>query len=1405
MTWGYIRSKQHEQTRTAYRCGVVDNTEQFWRKILLRAIASAKDDNERSKFEDFYLKVQAIISGHKVLFKCYNRETYRAFVGYRFQLLNEIKQVLNQELLSMTVEVAELDMQQEMQSRMEEIIATNNELHYEPTSKVIPSNSSPVDSDLPLFASVPNQELFQGMPMPLEQAFTPQNQAQSQFKTQPQDQAQFPTQTQSQSQALGQDQAEAQAQIQPEIQVQTETQIQVEPPVQVPSQIQPQEQHQVQAEPQTLAQAQIQAQAQFQIQPQNQPTPVVQSDIVDLNNQASEQPADLNPDFPVVKQAQSQEPDQGQSFVQPQAQELLQAQPPVQVQPQVQGQSQEPAQGQTQTVQTQAQAQVQAQFQRQVPVQPQSQVAPVNPLPSVQLPTTQAGQSGQTILQGQTIATVSGHMPETTAESVNAVPVNAASVNTAPVNAAPVSNVGNVGNVGNVAMPASPVFNQANQQFIAATPGAAYPQNLQSGNGSQVQSQIPGQVQIQPQAQAQVAPTQIVPGQVQSHGMPGHMPGQVVYVNQQPYAPQPGVQVVNSAVVQGQIQAQMPGQVPGQIPGQMPGQVPPRTVYVQYPAQGQPQPQLFDAYGNPVVLTNIPPGFTTIASPITPANQVHQANQVIQAPGAVIPGVSASAASGGTVGRTVGGMAPVAGAVGVTPAGSTVSGGAVISGFSAVAGAGAGSAAIASGIAGTSSAESGVNSGTSSSSESSGSSSDKAGSDKKSESKKSSSPAGLFGLGGLPMQGLAAGPGLPDTMSYRYAKVKINYPIMDDGSELAGARMDTEWAKKMTEAENAAHKSAQERVEYDSGMTYAMLDQTTSLNSDQPEIESIKFDFGNVDDEEPNRYKSLVESLTLDTEPDNDYDDVGYEPWPKNFNSLRPEDCLVDINLPPERQVEELTKLYKDLSEQFQENRDRYDGCHEALIHARQDKDRLSCTTQMHDLEIERKELDQKLEQCRVQLKSAKDQMEDAAKRKEDEAPLLNPIQAMSGLLSSEINGGMLQADEELIEMSSHSLSSNWEDIPGHNEFRKCKINPCKTFANFVPAPENRSVLNTAQLIAANPGDTKFNPFYIYGASGLGKTHLINAIANAITKNKPEIEVTYTRAEDFIFNYVVAIKQAQAMRRQHRKFEGKAMIDPRDLFLRCMNSQIFIIDDVQNFSKAAKSRDAFFEIIAEFIDKPNCQLILASDVPPATLLDHGFNPRLTSRFGSGVCCEVRLPSIGPRRTIASAKSIEAGIKLSENLIDYIANHIQTNIREIEGAVKTLNSNIVNQGFISMNEAMMSLEAFIPRPKLANQLTNGLTLDVIKVQVAREFLVTVQDLESGSKKKVVTTARAMAMALSKQLIPGTTLMDLGRAFNKDHSSVSDAIRRIFKRMDAESELKSMYEHFVHEFQNFRGQS
>lgn len=343
------------------------------------------------------------------------------------------------------------------------------------------------------------------------------------------------------------------------------------------------------------------------------------------------------------------------------------------------------------------------------------------------------------------------------------------------------------------------------------------------------------------------------------------------------------------------------------------------------------------------------------------------------------------------------------------------------------------------------------------------------------------------------------------------------------------------------------------------------------------------------------------------------------------------------------------------------------------------------------------------------------------------------------------------------------------------------EINPVKTFSTYVSDTRNFEILNAASLLAKYVGVSQVNPFLVYGDSGVGKTHILHAIANAIAYYHPDYKVAFIRAEEFLQNYVSSISES-----------GKNRFADSQIYFQqaFLQYDVLIFDDIQALAKGVKSRQVFFEVISAFLDRPGTQLIVAANTMPRELKEKGFDASLLSRMGSGLCMPLMKPNWSNRRDIVNAKCQEMGITMSEDIVDYISINMNPNVREIEGALKTLHSFLNSNGSLSYDDAVRTLSGFI-----SSGAGHVLTISEIQSTVAKEFGVSVKDLLSSCKKKAISQARSLAMTIARDVIANNSLNDLGRAFKKDHTSVHEAIVRTRDRLQHDSSLKEKYDHII----------
>ena len=342
--------------------------------------------------------------------------------------------------------------------------------------------------------------------------------------------------------------------------------------------------------------------------------------------------------------------------------------------------------------------------------------------------------------------------------------------------------------------------------------------------------------------------------------------------------------------------------------------------------------------------------------------------------------------------------------------------------------------------------------------------------------------------------------------------------------------------------------------------------------------------------------------------------------------------------------------------------------------------------------------------------------------------------------------------------------------------------NPEYTFNSFVCDKKNATVLNSVRAIASNPGNKAHNPLYIYGDSGAGKTHLLNAIVNEMKAlGMPENQIGYIRTKDFIRHYVSTISDLQKNRFNNQQvYFHKSFLDKR----------VLVFDDLQEFKSATKSREVFYSVISAFLDRPGSQLILCANVPPAQLQNFGFDDHIMSLLHSGLCLEVKAPSASTRRLMLDARCEHLHLTMENNVKDYIVSKVSSDVRELDGVLKTLLSLQCNSGVITMDEAVRCMSRFTCKDRQSLSMS-----DVMDI-AAKELNVTVKDILSSRKKKPVSMARSLAMTVIREVFEGKySLNDIGRAFNKDHSSVHEAVIRTKKRIISDTFMHEKYRNIM----------
>ena len=281
------------------------------------------------------------------------------------------------------------------------------------------------------------------------------------------------------------------------------------------------------------------------------------------------------------------------------------------------------------------------------------------------------------------------------------------------------------------------------------------------------------------------------------------------------------------------------------------------------------------------------------------------------------------------------------------------------------------------------------------------------------------------------------------------------------------------------------------------------------------------------------------------------------------------------------------------------------------------------------------------------------------------------------------------------------------------------RLNPDYSFNNFVEGECNRLARSAGYAVAENPGGTAFNPLLIYGDSGLGKTHLAQAIGILVKEKMPEKTVLYVNANKFQTQFVDAIRNNN----KNDFLHFYQMID------------VLVIDDVHEFAGKEKTQDVFFHIF-NHLHQSGKQLILTSDKPPVEL--QGMEQRLLSRFKWGLSADLQSPDFETRIAILKHKTYKDGINISDNVIEYIATHITNNVRELEGAlISLLAQSTLNRREITLDLAREMIDKLIKNTK------KEISIDYIQKVVCNYFNIPVDMLQSRTRKREIVQARQVA--------------------------------------------------------------
>ncbi|HEU5240870.1 MAG TPA: chromosomal replication initiator protein DnaA [Ornithinibacter sp.] len=326
------------------------------------------------------------------------------------------------------------------------------------------------------------------------------------------------------------------------------------------------------------------------------------------------------------------------------------------------------------------------------------------------------------------------------------------------------------------------------------------------------------------------------------------------------------------------------------------------------------------------------------------------------------------------------------------------------------------------------------------------------------------------------------------------------------------------------------------------------------------------------------------------------------------------------------------------------------------------------------------------------------------------------------------------------------------------------RLNPKYTFDTFVIGASNRFAHAAAVAVAEAPAKA-YNPLFIYGDSGLGKTHLLHAIGHYARNLFPHVKVRYVNSEEFTNDFINSIRDDKAANFQRRY---------RDV-------DVLLIDDIQFLQGKVQTQEEFFHTF-NTLHNANKQVVITSDVPPKLL--SGFEARMRSRFEMGLLTDVQPPDLETRIAILRKKAIQERLSVPDDVLEFIASRISTNIRELEGALIRVTA------FASLNRQPvdMSLAEIVLRDLIPDDASSQVTPATIMAQTAAYFGLTLDDLQGQSRSRVLVTARQIAMYLCRELTD-LSLPKIGQQFGgRDHTTVMHADKKIRQLM---AERRAIY--------------
>ena len=373
---------------------------------------------------------------------------------------------------------------------------------------------------------------------------------------------------------------------------------------------------------------------------------------------------------------------------------------------------------------------------------------------------------------------------------------------------------------------------------------------------------------------------------------------------------------------------------------------------------------------------------------------------------------------------------------------------------------------------------------------------------------------------------------------------------------------------------------------------------------------------------------------------------------------------------------------------------------------------------------------------------------------------LYSPSNYRKGVILNRCAEYIKSAMKELFDVNVELTVLNEEEMKTYREKDRkpsfVEFNPQFTFDKFITGSSNRFAFAAARSVAENPAET-YNPLFIYGPSGLGKTHLLYAIATEVHKTNPDANIVYVRGEQFTNDLVNAVREGRNI-----EFRSKYR-----------NTDLFLVDDVQFIAGKEATQEEFFHTFNALYENHK-QIVLTSDRPPKDMAL--LQERLQTRFEWGLLADIEPPDFETRMAIIKDKADSLGMRFPDEVSSYVAENLTANVRQLEGAVKKILAYHQLDG-IELN--LSSVSAILK--DIAKPVADIPSPDLVVSEVCRFYSIDESVLRSTQKTKNTAEARQVAMYLLR-VLDNMSFPDIGREFGRDHTTAMHAVRKVMSMKD-----------------------